>query len=238
MPKRLPKWAPKSIKKRSRTGPDTMSAKVTIFETILTLLEGPEPWICVAGAVFSQGWHFLKKTCFWTKIFTKSTILGAKMVPNVVKNATQNRYGFWVRFLIPFGSILSPFWGLKVGGCRSNFHLKWSLCSLRWSLASLGCHFGVLFDKSGRCSPIFIKNNGIYTSIFLFWFLYVPLFVCSSVFLFEHIGIDHLHASDQHRGTCDQKVTKFEDCIGYLVMQTAHHGVDPVIVKLHICMRS
>ena len=154
------------------------------------------------------------------------------MVPNVVKNATQNRYGFWVRFLIPFGSILSPFWDLKVGGCRSNFHLKWSLCSLRWSLASLGCHFGVLFDKSGRCSPIFIKNNGIYTSIFLFWFLYVPLFVCSSVFLFEHIGIDHLHASDQHRGTCDQKVTKFEDCIGYLVMQTAHHGVDPVIVKI------
>ena len=114
----------------------------------------------MAGAVFSQGWHFLKKTCFWSKIFTKSTILGAKMVPNVVKNATQNRYGFWVRFLIPFGSILSPFWGLKVGGCRSNFHLKWSLCSLRWSLASLGCHFGALFDKSGRCSPIFIKNGG------------------------------------------------------------------------------
>ena len=41
--KKVPKISPKSIKKRSRTGPDTMSAKVTIFDTILTLLEGPEP---------------------------------------------------------------------------------------------------------------------------------------------------------------------------------------------------
>ena len=41
--KKAPKMSQKSIKQRSRTGPGTMSAKVTIFDTILTLFEGPEP---------------------------------------------------------------------------------------------------------------------------------------------------------------------------------------------------
>ena len=49
------------------------------------------------------------------------------MSSKVVENVTQKQHGFGVRFLWPFGSILSSFWGSKVAGGRSNFHPKLAL---------------------------------------------------------------------------------------------------------------
>ena len=68
-----------------------------------------------------------EKDLFLDQNIHKNTIFGAKVSPKVVENVTQKQHGFWVRFLWPFGSVLSPFWEPKVTGGRKKNRLNWAL---------------------------------------------------------------------------------------------------------------
>ena len=106
--KRLPKWAPKSTKRRSRTGPGTAPPKNWILAPILFILQGPEPQIHVAGVVFAQCSHFLKKITFGTPKTPKKLHFGHQNASKSGPKRDAKTYRVFDGFCHNFGPPKAP----------------------------------------------------------------------------------------------------------------------------------
>ena len=133
--KKAPKMSPKSIKKRSRTGPGTMSAKVTIFDTILTLLEGPNLESVWQAQCSRKVGTFWKRPFFGPKYQQKAPFLEPKCHQQWSKTWHKNSMDFGVGFC-----------GLLAQFCLHFGSQKWPAAGViftpNWPLGSLGCLFG------------------------------------------------------------------------------------------------